>query len=376
MQICPQNARNPILRPLPVTYIGIIGILSCLGCSAPNPAVDNRLIHNDSSAVVGPLIDLTQAPESMPDDAASLASENMATEKIATTTPEYKSSKSPASTPLRAQPRSQLTPRSTVSSEGSENPTAALQKAKATEARQSPAVAATVDDAPSATLNSAPAAPAENVANRPVARVSGKVHILGDENERIQITGSIVTLVPRAPFAMSKSSSAPKLHRIDMQNKTYLPRFLSIQKHDQVAFVNKDEIKHNVFSSSGKNAFDLGTYGAGKQRVVALGESGIVKVYCNIHSEMATFIAVNEYNFSVVTDADGGFEFNDISPGSYEIQVWHVRGEKKIALDISAGESRQLELEVDTSTFNPEHHKNKFGKTYTTNSALFDDEFY
>lgn len=158
--------------------------------------------------------------------------------------------------------------------------------------------------------------------------IDGRVVIVGDNNKLLPPKGIFLTLTPSDGRILTRSARAPVTHTIDMQDKTYLPGYISVRKNDRVSFVNKDKIKHNVFSSTGKNAFDLGTYSAGKMREVALNAPGIVKVYCNIHADMATFISVSDNSISVVANHQGHFKIEDIEPGEYNLNVWHVRGEK------------------------------------------------
>lgn len=205
--------------------------------------------------------------------------------------------------------------------------------------------------------------------------IEGRVHLLGKDGEQLSAEGTIVTLKPKAEGLIDGSKQA-SVHLIDMENKTYLPRYITINKDDSVVFVNKDDFKHNVFSTSGSNAFDLGTYGAGLKRAVTLKDSGIVKVYCNIHAEMATFIAVGDQGLTAKTRDDGLYTIADILPGRYELHVWNIRGEKFMDVSVAANETLNQTIDIDTQTFKVEGHKNKFGKSYANNATLFEDEFY
>jgi plastocyanin len=210
-----------------------------------------------------------------------------------------------------------------------------------------------------------------------LAVLRGNVKILGRDLKPLDVQGSIVTLKRKDGRPIELSDAPIQSHDIGMKDKIYNPRYLSIRANEQVSFINQDEIKHNVFSSTGSNAFDLGTYGAGKQRSVVLKAEGVVKVYCNIHSEMATFIRVDTDGLSVVTEAaSGAFEFDSLMPGQYLVNVWHVRGEQSLEVDLVEGDSKRILVEVDTSSFQSSTHANKFGKKYKKNTALFDDEFY
>lgn len=205
--------------------------------------------------------------------------------------------------------------------------------------------------------------------------VVGKVQLTGNQGEVLPSTGTMITLTPKA-MAQNETDRRPQVHIIDMENKTYQPRYSTIHAGDQVVFVNKDNIRHNVFSSSGNNAFDLGTYGAGLKRAVTLKEPGVVKIYCNIHSEMATFIAVGNQGLSTKVDDQGQYRIPDVLPGAYEMSIWNIRGETKRDITVRAGKPTELLDRIDTTAFKIEPHKNKFGGKYSKNATLFEDEFY
>lgn len=210
------------------------------------------------------------------------------------------------------------------------------------------------------------------------ASMSGRVSLVDAENNPISAEGTFVMLVAKdkaKSTATTGSTSANKQsHAIDMKDKKYSPERLIIDRKDSLEFINSDGIRHNVFSSSEKNAFDLGTYGPNLKRRVTLHESGIVKVYCNIHADMATFIAVNDPKLTVITDASGSFKFENIDAGQYELVAWNIRGDSSFDVQLVANENSIKDITVRASNNAVKEHKNKFGKAYSNN--LFNDEFY
>lgn len=224
-----------------------------------------------------------------------------------------------------------------------------------------------------------PAAPAPLSAPgqiAPVAKgvVNGRIRLLGKSGEILDSSGVIINLQPVTTIPLEKKPA--KEHFISMVDKTYTPAVLTVKTEDTLSFINGDKIKHNVFSSSGDNTFDLGTYGTGKTRGIKLGNSGVVKVYCNIHPEMAAFVNVSEHNIATITGSNGDFEISAVPVGQYKVMVWHVRGEMERDLTVKAGMPAKLELIMDTSSYQSIPHKNKFGKDYKKKPALFEDEFY
>lgn len=203
--------------------------------------------------------------------------------------------------------------------------------------------------------------------------VSGQVTILA-KNRRISPVGMILR-VNRKDGTRLRAQQTMNSHDMDMEDKVYFPGSIAIHKGDTVNFINKDKIQHNVFSSSGENAFDLGTFGGGLQRGVKLNQEGIVKVYCNIHPNMAAYVAVDDAGISQVLENDSGaFSFTDLPTGDYTLNLWSIRGEKKVDFTVTNERTTNLNVSFDTSDYVPPKRVNKFGDTYKKRKVS--NEFY
>ena len=201
----------------------------------------------------------------------------------------------------------------------------------------------------------------------------GKVSLLTNKGE-ISPKGVIVR-VKRADGKPLPRRELNTAHDVGMANKTYLPSSIVIQKGDIVNFINKDQIQHNVFSSTGENAFDLGTFGGGLQRKVRLNKDGVAKVYCNIHPKMATFIAVDDIGQSQVIESEqGDFVFASLPVGEYEITLWSIRGENTTTIELDKNFKEPVMLSLSVEKKAASKHLNKFGKEYQEKNIL--GEFY
>jgi plastocyanin len=198
-------------------------------------------------------------------------------------------------------------------------------------------------------------------------KISGSVTLLAND-QTITPEGLIVRL-RRIDGKPINSALRNVSYELDMQDKTYKPGQLVINKGDAIQFINRDNIQHNVFSSSAQNAFDLGTFGGGLARSVKLNEEGIVKVYCNIHPNMATYVAVDDISWSqVIKGTDGYFVFEGLPDTEYQLSIWSIRGEKTQKLSLAKDEHKHLTLEFDTSRYVAQPHSNKFGERYKNKS--------
>lgn len=357
------------LRPQNFCYLFLIYLLSsCATVEDPVALAEKgRVISQESVAVVGPLIviDATPlAPLSQEPDGVETEAKSAAKTENQKLTKKPQASQSNAKTPSAANKvtQAEALPKAQPQTE----PTA--KEKLAINQKQAPL---RPKKAPIST-EPAPASPM-----RPIGRLQGKISLIGEDSEKLKQQGVIVLMEPVDSVQGSNAGTAMNLpHLIDMKDKIYNPSHLIIQKNDRVSFINKDQIKHNVFSSTGKNAFDLGTYGAGLRREVSLNSTGVVKVYCNIHPEMATFIGVSESGLSAITNEQGEFSIEGIPSGEYQLKLWHIRGETNKVVKIAAGEKVSMDFTINTDNPSSLQHKNKHGKKYNKNAAIFDDEFY
>lgn len=79
---------------------------------------------------------------------------------------------------------------------------------------------------------------------------------------------------------------------IDQQNKEFSQKSVSIKVGDSVKFVNKDDMVHDVHSSSDGYDFDLGAQKPGSEASHTFDKPGKVKVRCAIHPKMKLEVVV------------------------------------------------------------------------------------
>jgi len=154
--------------------------------------------------------------------------------------------------------------------------------------------------------------------------VQGVVQVFGQSKQPMTPDKVIVSVAPLDGQILSMR--AAKTFSIRMRNKTYKPSHLVVQVGDTVAFLNQDRIKHNVFSSASGNRFDLGSFKRGKRPDIAFKNPGLVKIYCNLHQKMFTYVQVMMTDRSTVTGTDGQYRIDHLLPGRYRLDAWHVRG--------------------------------------------------
>ena len=155
---------------------------------------------------------------------------------------------------------------------------------------------------------------------------------------------NVVVYLKGPPFKGALPVSRVELHQ---QNETFVPHVLAITRGSTVDFPNDDPFFHNVFSLSSAASFNLGRYPRGKSRQETFNKTGLVKVFCDIHSHMSASILVLDHPYFAIPSTDGNYEIKNVPAGPYTIVGWHERvGERSAPVRVDAGKSVTVDLTV------------------------------
>jgi hemoglobin len=114
----------------------------------------------------------------------------------------------------------------------------------------------------------------------------------------------------------------PKVRVVEQRGKQFSPRLLAIPPGSTVAFPNFDGVYHNVFSISATKKFDIGLYKDGDTREVKFDKPGLVRLGCNIHARMASYVFVVDAPAYVVVEGATEFNFRSLPSGKYKVRAW------------------------------------------------------
>lgn len=197
--------------------------------------------------------------------------------------------------------------------------------------------------------------------------VRGRVTITGKKAQALDASRAVVWLEARGAPAVDTS---PTRAVMTTRGKKFVPEVLVVTPGSGVSFPNEDKIKHNVFSSSEGNRFDVGLYGPGPGTEVTLQSPGVVRVYCNVHPQMAAFVVVTPTGLAARAKADGAFEIPSVPPGSYELKAWDERGgTTSLPLEVREGQMAEVAVTLDGSRFKKQPHLDKNGRPYEERGA-------
>jgi plastocyanin len=118
--------------------------------------------------------------------------------------------------------------------------------------------------------------------------------------------------------------SAKKKVVLDQRTSTFFPHVLAVQVGTTVDLPNNDRVFHNVFSFHDGKKFDLGLYPVGTVRRVTFDHSGLSRVFCNIHPNMAAYVMAVDTPYFSVSGSDGRFTIASVPPGTYTYHAWRA----------------------------------------------------
>jgi len=191
--------------------------------------------------------------------------------------------------------------------------------------------------------------------------VVGRVRV---EQARVVTTGPksnkdvVVSLEP-----LVKTNYPPPAERIEMDQRglVFVPHVMTVQVGREVAFLNSDNDRHNVyflFEKTGKT-LDIGTWGPGQTVTHKFTEPGEVITLCQLHLEMAAYILVFDHPFHTTAEIqqatqEASFRLDQVPPGDYRLHVWHKKLLLKggpIPVSVKAGETVSKDVVITTRRY-------------------------
>ncbi len=212
------------------------------------------------------------------------------------------------------------------------------------------------------------------------ATFSGQVELRDSRERSVQrehdFSGVVVWLEPANGKAAPEPAGALKATMLQ-KNKKFIPHILAVRKGTVIDFPNLDPIFHNAFSNFSGQVFDVGLYKPGSTRSVVFNRSGVVRVFCNIHSAMSAVIVVVESPWFTTTGRDGTFRIANIPPGEYRMKVFHERAmapvlaklERNITVDSDG--TTAIPITISESGYLPAPHTDKHGKPYSSSDDAY-----
>ena len=94
-----------------------------------------------------------------------------------------------------------------------------------------------------------------------------------------------------------------------------------------------------------EGGIDLGLYKDGDTREVKFEKPGIVRLGCNIHAKMASYVVVIDAPHYVVVEGGKEFTFKSLAPGKYKVRAWSEKSAAPAESEIT------IKAGVNSATF-------------------------
>ena len=195
--------------------------------------------------------------------------------------------------------------------------------------------------------------------------VAGTVEVLLKGDKKKTDLSTVVIYLDEVKTAAIPATVQKKDFSMETRNKQFGPRVLPVPLGARVNFPNFDNIFHNLFSVSRPNDFDLGLYKGGTSKTKVFESPGVVRVYCNVHPQMAATIVVANSPFFTTADKTGNFSLAAVPNGSYMLRAYTEEGQTEQKIEVGENPLK-VKLAIDARNFKKIKHKNKLGKDYPT----------
>jgi len=139
---------------------------------------------------------------------------------------------------------------------------------------------------------------------------------------------------------------------LDQVGCQYVPHVIGLQVKQPLLIKNSDEgVLHNIHATSEVgNRFNFGMPKVMETTKEFKKPEVMVKVKCDVHGWMNSYIGVMDHPYFAVTGDDGSFEFPALPPGDYVIETWHEQyGTQTQNVTVAAKESKDLTFTYDAA---------------------------
>jgi len=135
--------------------------------------------------------------------------------------------------------------------------------------------------------------------------------------------------------------------KLDQRGCVYDPHVFGVMAGQQIEIVNSDPTLHNVHALPKNSAqFNIAQPKPGMKTVQAFTKPEImVKIKCEVHTWMASYVGVLDHPFFAVTDERGNFEIKGLPAGEYELEAWHEKyGTQSMKVSVGASDTKTVDF--------------------------------
>jgi plastocyanin len=159
---------------------------------------------------------------------------------------------------------------------------------------------------------------------------------------------NVVVWLENPPANAAWPARAEKVE-MDQKGCVYIPRIVVVPAGGTVDFLNSDRLLHNIHATPSNNISFNRTQPKNRTIPITFAKPEIVRIVCDLHPWMASFVVVAAHPFYAITGADGQFVFDNLRPGQYRLQIWHERLGTTSA-QVTVGDPQPARVTVEMKT--------------------------
>jgi plastocyanin len=135
------------------------------------------------------------------------------------------------------------------------------------------------------------------------------------------VSNAVISFKPASgAAAMPARFNAPLT--VEQKDIHFDPFILIVPVGSEVAFPNKDKVRHHVYSFSPAKRFEIKLYGRDETRKIIFDKVGVVALGCNIHDQMMGFVVVLDTPYAAKVGPSGQATLTNIPAGGGVLTVW------------------------------------------------------
>ena len=136
--------------------------------------------------------------------------------------------------------------------------------------------------------------------------------------------GNLANVFVRLQGTFPKTPVPSKPVTIDQQKCMFVPRVVGMRVGQALQVKNADPMAHGVHAvSKFGNDFNVTTPSSGAPfSVKPKHEEVMLKIVCDLHRWMTTYVGVAANPYFTVSKEGGAFEIDKVPPGTYTIEAW------------------------------------------------------
>jgi plastocyanin len=155
----------------------------------------------------------------------------------------------------------------------------------------------------------------------PLAAAAATLDVAVSGADGQPLADAVVFLEPRdgRPPAFKPATGV----EIEQADKQFTQRVTVVPVGTEIAFPNRDKVRHHVYSFSPAKPFELKLYTGTPANPVRFDRPGIAVLGCNIHDHMVAWVVVVETPHYARTDAAGKARLHGVAAGAWRLRSWH-----------------------------------------------------